>query len=157
MNRHLKFVLITITLSFMSCNSAPKTNNEFNLISSAQVEDSSLDSSFKITYLLGHDRYRIEAWTTAGVTGGRKFFDQDIVKESPIDQKSYLSILKQVNAFIDATERRPAAQNYCRLPYEVEIRVGKTTRVAKGCRQSDELSKISHLSRDAELLLYSKK
>ena len=113
-------------------------------------------SSVDITYMLGHNQRRFYAESKAGGVLAQTFLDRQIVEAGQIDREHYLGFLKKASSFIDAAGKTSLERIPCRSPFTVTVRVGEATQATKGCRSADE-SGISHLVRDGEFLLFSKK
>lgn len=145
-------------------DNTPGTADDEHLRS--QLSDSSVD----ISYVLGHSHRRFLIWSKNASCGGQTYLDHQVMRESEVDQKHYAEYFGKVAQFVGAPHRKPAeqavsgqqstppvsAEDACRTPFTVTLRVGSDTRVLQGCRGSDE-GALSHLVRDGEFLLFSRK
>jgi hypothetical protein len=118
------------------------------------------DSSIEISYLLGRSHRRIVARAKQENYSGQAYLDRQLLHEGSIDRAHYSEFFGKVEKFIAAPHRKPAEaaqlDDSCRTPFTVNLRVGKDTRTLQGCRGEDE-GALSHLVREGEFLLYSKK
>jgi hypothetical protein len=122
------------------------------------------DSSVDITYVLGHAHRRFAAHAKDTTYMAQSFFDHQILKENVIDPKHYADFLNKASQFISTPHRVPADQTAvalaeeeaCRAPFTVTVRVGSETKSTRGCRVTDD-GALSHLVRDGEFLLFSRK
>lgn len=120
----------------------------------ARIE--SIDSGIDISYVLGHAHRRLLVQTKDNQIVAQSYLEHQILKESEIDREHYADFLKKAKTFVENPQRLPANQDLCRSPFTVTLRIGKDLKVVNGCRSTDE-GALSHLLRDGEFLLYSKK
>lgn len=132
-----------------------RTSQEF-------VREAIKDSTIDISYVLGHSRRRLIAWARDDSFGGQTLMDHQILRESEIDPRLYTEFFGKAEQFVSTPLRRPAVRlpadehDGCRTPFIVKVRVGAETQTLQGCRGDDD-GALSHLVRDGEFLLYSKK
>jgi hypothetical protein len=119
------------------------------------------DSSIDITYVLGHSHRRFVAWSKNDACGGQTLVDHQILRESGIDRGHYTEYFNKVEQFVSTPHRKPAEQgaplpadDACRTPFTVTLRLGSETKIVQGCRGADD-GALSHLVRDGEFLLYA--
>lgn len=113
------------------------------------------DSTVDISYVLGHSRRRLVTWARNDGFGGQMLMDHQILREKEIDQSHYSEFFGKAEGFV-RTPRRKLAEDKCRTPFTVTIRIGSETQSLQGCRGSDD-GALSHLVRDGEFLIYSNK
>jgi hypothetical protein len=144
----------------------PKADPASALADPARLSDSSVD----INYVLGHAHRRFMAQGKDSSFKGQTFLDRKLLKENDIDQGHYSTFLGKATQFIATPHRLPAEQNKdaiasssaaptedsCRCPFTVTVRIGADTQSVHGCRAADD-GALSHLVRDGEFLLFSRK
>ncbi len=126
------------------------------------TQEKILDSSIEITYILGDNHYRFKAESKLGNIQGRNFIDERLIKENTIDPNRYGEFLQKAQGLLSETNtsprnREPVSYAPCRTPFSIHLRLGKNLQNSHGCRSSDKGTQLSHLIREAEFLLYSKK
>jgi hypothetical protein len=159
------FAVLLITVSGWGCaTSGDKLlTGEHTGKSSQEIAREALkDSTVDISYVLGHSRRRLVAWARNDSFGGQTLMDHQILRETEIDRRLYSEFFSKAEQFVSAPRRKPAEQNpsdekdSCRTPFTVKVRIGAETQTLQGCRGEDD-GALSHLVRDGEFLLYSKK
>lgn len=158
MMRHLAKILLTLSLSLLlgaGCASGTKHAEESLSPQEALVR---IDSSVDISYGLGRNQYRLLLQAKAEKMSGEYSLDKQIVKACRLDPTKYAEFVKRAKAFTEAPKRVPAQTQSapCHSPFTVTVRVGEAQQVASGCRALDE-GALSHLVKEGEFLLYSKK
>lgn len=128
---------------------------------SQEKRSSRLESSVDITYILGRDHHRLLAESKEDKITAQAFRDRKILIENIVSPILYSDFLRKASDFIDQPRRSPAEiDRSCRTPFKITVKIGNETRALNGCRSAEGPSErigISHLVRDGESLLYSKK
>jgi hypothetical protein len=152
-------VLTTITLACTTgCASAPpKTAAEQEPqpihLSQSEIGDSRVD----IAYELGRAQHRLTAEAGENKVTGRYLHDHSVLSEGEVDGTKYADFLQKALAFVQIPTRVPSSgEAPCHAPFTVTVRVLKDIKVSTGCRGADE-GLFSHLVKDGEFLIYSKK
>jgi predicted secreted protein len=152
MFRHSTFrSAFLVALMLAGCSSAPRP-----VAPAPDAAESPQDTSVEISYVLGHTLRSLVAESGPWGTHAKALLDRQIVESGQVDPQRYREFLKKASVFVEATQKSAPNPVPCRSPYSVTLRRGAVTQVAKGCRSSDE-GTLSHLIRDGEFLLSSKK
>lgn len=130
------------------CATAPKSGVD-------RSAASAIPSSVDIAYVLGHNQRRIHAESGEAGTVAQAFMDRQMIEQGAIDHDHYAGFLTKASSFIDQAPKE-AQDTPCRSPFTVTVKVGEDTKISRGCRSSEEAA-ISHLVRDGEVLLSSKR
>lgn len=164
---HPLLVAVCFLALGMGCTTPRGTSarGEHHSVSSQGIDREALkDSTVDISYVLGHSRRRLVAWARNDTFAGQTLMDHQILRESKIDRRHYSEFFGKAEQFVSTPRRKPATQTppdekegaACRTPFTVTVRVGNETQTLQGCRGEDN-GALSHLVRDGEFLLYSKK
>ncbi|MGK5082740.1 hypothetical protein WDW37_05485 [Bdellovibrionota bacterium FG-1] len=158
------FELGTLPYWGTACSSVPKQGTHEQQRVALQQPALS-DSSVEIHYVLGHSHRRFVAKAKNESCMAQTYLDRQILKETSIDGKRYEDFFTKATQFIQSPHRNPAEHTasledprpeMCRSPFTVTLRTGANTETVKGCRGMDD-GFLSHLIREGEFLLFSKK
>jgi hypothetical protein len=166
MNSYPFLIIAAISLSLASaCSTAPRSAVGSPGASAEAAPpgfkvDPTQSSSVDITYVLGHYQHRFTAQSDEKNATAETFLEKDKVEEGPIDRSQYVEFLQKAAAFVAHSKtplgRDVANAGACRNPFTITVWIGKETYTSNGCRSNDD-GALSHLVKEGEFLLYSKK
>ena len=129
-------------------------------------QNSYVNADIEINYIMGHYKHRFLVQASAREVVAQAFLDHDLVEKEVVDREEYGRFYEKTLAFLKGHEEGPAKAAVtaepvaaCRNPFTVSVRLadnGAKARSVSGCRTPAE-STVSHLIKEGEFLLYSKK
>lgn len=159
------FLLLSFFVLCGACSTTPPLQPSASSAPPSAAANPGIPQNVEIelSYVLGHDHYRLHAWSRQGRLEGKSFMNRKILRSSSrLNRKNFETWARQVQAWVSEKSNSPSTESQpplpCRSPYWLTLKNDSGIQTVEGCRTSgSDAAMISRMSREGDFLLYSSK